>query len=345
MANFVYPTSAQLKEIEQDLLPRLEADRPVFAFCPIVDEDAYVLMWEQRDNYTGLQQIRGLNGEFPRVKKTAINRYTMEPGVYGEFEPIDEAALTMHRRVGTFADPVDISDLVMPIQDKLLQRRLDRIESSIWTMLATGTLTVPGPNGTNLYADSYTLQTFSAVVPWATHATATPAADFRAVQILGRGHSVDFGSKAQAFMNQATFNDLALNTNSQDLYGRRVSGLATPNNLADINALLQGDNLPQIVIYDRGWLTDGPAGGPFPFNLYIPNNKVIVIGVRPAGQPVADYAMTRNANNPDLGPGAYMEVVDSIQNQGKPPRQLEVYDGHNGGQRIYWPSAIVTMSV
>src|SRR5262245_32302838 len=298
-----------------------------------------MIMWEQLDRYTGLQQVRGLNGEFPVVPPTGSKRYAMRPGVYGEFEPIDEAQLTQRRVLGSFNKPIVINDLVMPVQQKLLQRRYDRIEWMIWMLLSTGTLTVPSPNGAVLHTDSYTTQTFTASVPWSTAATATPSANFRSVQILARGYSVDFGSVAKAFMNQATFNYLALNTNNADLYGRRVQGLATANNLAAINDLLQGDNLPAIVIYDRGYLDDQAN-----FRLFIPDNTVIVIGKRPAGQPVGNYVYTRNANNPDLRPGAFMYVDDSGARQSF-PRTINVFDGHNGGLKVFYPSAIVKMSV
>lgn len=340
MADFVYPTSAELQEIAQALLPRLEADRPVFKFFPIVDVDEYLLMWEQRDRYTGLQQVRGLNGEFPKVKQTGLRRYQMEPGVYGEHEPIDEAQLTMRRKPGTFGSPADISDLVVPVQEKMLVRRLDRQEWMVWTMLATGSISVPGPTGAILHQDSYTLQTFTPTVAWSSTSTATPFANFRAVQILARGYSVDFGGKAMAFMNQSTFNYLALNTNAADIYGRRVAGLATANNLRDINSLLQGDNLPEIVIYDRGYLDEDEN-----FHLFIPTGTVIVIGQRPGGQPIGDYAMTRNANNPGMAPGAFMAVQDTGEYNAQYPRQLRVYDGHSGGVRVYYPSAIAVMNV
>jgi hypothetical protein len=77
--------------------------------------------------------------------------------------------------------------------------------------------------------------------------------------------------------------------------------------------------------------------------LFIPNNKVVVVGTRPAGQRVGEYRITRNANNPDLGPGPYMKVVDNGED--KVPREIDVHDGHNGGPVLYYPGAIVVMSV
>ena len=57
-------------------------------------------------------------------------------------------------------------------------------------------------------------------------------------------------------MNQTDVNNLLNNSNSADLFGRRVNGLSTVNNLSDLNELLAGDDLPQIVVYDKGYLND-----------------------------------------------------------------------------------------
>jgi hypothetical protein len=272
------------------------------------------------------------------VKKVGVNRFEVRPGVYGEFIRIDEVELTRRRQIGTFGTPIDVSDLVLEAQNHLLVRRLDRIEQIGWDLLTTGTYSVPAPDGVTLKTDSFTLQTFTASVTWATEATATPLGDLRSVQLLHRGHSVSFGAKAQAFMNQNTFNNLISNVNPDDLYGRRTSGLSLVNNLKDLNALLAGDGLPQLVIYDEGYLDDTGT-----FQLFIPNDKVVVVGKRPAGQRVAEYRMTRNANNVDLAPGPYMRVID--EGEYKVPRVIEVHDGHNGGPVVFYGSAIVVMNV
>lgn len=335
MPEYIYPTSAEIQEVAQDKLPRLMATRPIFDIFPITESDAAVLTWEQKGNYVGLQAPRGMNGEPVRVKPIGLNRYMAMPGVYGEYETIDELELTTRRSFGTFASPIDITDLVMEKQDQLLGRRLDRIEWIGWTLLATGTFAVSGPNGTVLHTDTYTLQTYTAPVAWATVATAAPLADFRAVKLLSRGHSVSFGSQAKAFMNQTTANQLLTNTNTADVGGKRQGGFIPQMN--DIQTLLSGDGLPQLVVYDEGYLDDSGT-----FQLFIPNNKVVLVGSRPGGDPIADYCYTRNANNPDLGPGPYMRVVDDPD---RIPRLIQVHDGHNGGPRVYQPNAIVVMTV
>lgn len=335
--DFLYPTSAELREIAQDYLPNLLAQRPMFEIFPIREIDQALVMWEQEDNYTGLQQVRGLDGQPPKISKLGVKRFQMQPGVYGEYSLIDETELTIRRGYGTFATPINVSDLVLREQRRLLGRRLDRIESIVWTLLTTGTFAVAGPAGAILHSDSYTMQTYTAPVTWATSATAAPLADLRAVQLLHRGHSVSFGPTANAWMNQVTANRLFTNTNNADIYGRRTAGLGTYNSEAQLNMLFAGDGLPQIRIYDGGYLDETGTFQPF-----IPNGVVDVIGKRTDGAAIGEYQMTRNANNANLAPGAYMRVVDDEDDI---PRQIAVHDGHTGGPALFMPSAIVRMAV
>lgn len=340
MATFAYPDNALITEIAQEKQALLTMDDLLFQLMPIREVDASRVIWEQLDNYRGLQQVRGLNGAPNRVVQTGARSYYMEPGAYGEWEAIDEKMLTERRHLGTFGTAISINDLVMQKQDKLLSRRLDRIRYIIATLLTTGTFSVSNADGQVIHTDTFALQTYTAGVTWATSATATPLANFRAIQLLGRGKGVNFGAASIAIMNRATFNSLVSNTNANDLAGRRTIGLNTliSLNLTDLNAINAGEDLPQIVIYDEGYYNDAGT-----FTLFIPNNKVVVIGRRPAGQPVGEYFMTRNANNPNLEPGAYMKVLDHGEN--KVPRSIEVHDGHNGGPAIYYPGSVVVMTV
>jgi len=321
-------------------LPTYQDSDPLFDLFPLTSVDANILKWHQFDRYQGLQQVRGLNGEPPKVKRVGISEYQMVPGTYGEFVEIDEMELTTRREIGTFGTPVKLDDLVLQAQEQLQQREVDRIRLILWTLMSTGTFSVSSPiSGGVTHTDTYPIQTFSAGTPWATFATATPLANFRSVQLLSRGYSVNFGSQALAFMNRVTFNNMISNTNNNDLAGRRVSGLLSVLNLEEVNKVLMGEDLPTVVIYDRTYQDETDT-----FQLFIPNAKVVVVGVRPNNETVGDYAMTRNANNDNLGPGSYTLVEDSLNRQ-QPPRRLRIHRGHNGGVRLHYPSAVVVMSV
>jgi hypothetical protein len=335
MADFVYPSSAALKEIEQVKLPVLTQADPIFSILPVVEEDAHILMWDQEDTWTGLQQLRGLGGAPGEVQRVGTGRYLVTPGIYGERTTIDEIELTAGRAAGTFSQPININRLVMRDQDRLLERRLNRIKQIGWALVTTGTYSVSGPSGI-VHTDSYTLQTHSGS-DWSTVATATPLTDFRAVQLKSRGKGVSFGADATAYMNRVTFNRMLSNTNANDLAGKRTSGLSTVLSLADVNVIHAGEGLPQIVVHDDGYVNDGGTFVP-----WIADDVVTVIGRRTNGAPLGDYCMTRNANNPNAAPGSYTKVDDDPK---RVPRSLFVHDGHNGGPRVYFPSAIVVMSV
>ena len=336
MATFVYPTAAEINLIAQDKLPVLTLQDPIFKHFPIREVNTSIVMWEQMDNYTGLQQVRGIDGKPQRVKKTGAERFTMTPGVYGEFETLDELELTERRPLGTLPGGViDVTDLVMMAQDKLLSRRIDRIRWIAWTLVTTGVFSVPLATGGIGHTDRYTLQTFAGS-SWSTPATATPLQDFRGVKLLARGHGIRLGSGATAYMNQVTFNKLTSNTNQADLFGKRTAGLATVIGVDEINKVLLLEDMPSIVIYDEGYLND--------FGIFVPfiaDNTTVVIGTRIDGAAIGGYQMTRNANNPNFEPGAYMKVVDDPNDV---PRNIAVHDGHNGGPIISYPSAVVLMT-
>jgi hypothetical protein len=164
----------------------------------------------------------------------------------------------------------------------------------------------------------------------------------RGVQLLSRGKGVSFGAAAKAFMNRTTANNMLANTNASDLGGRLANifstGAAVVPSIGVTNAILAGEDLPQIVVMDDGYVTD--AGS---FVNYIANGKVVVVGARPGGAPIADMALTRNANNEGVAPGPYMFIKDRTGDT--VPPTIEVHSGWNGGPRLYYPSAIVNVDV
>lgn len=340
MATLIYPTNAELTQVGQVKAPKLTMDDPIFEILPVENRDTTTVMWEQEDDYTGLQQVRGKGGVPSRVKRTGAKSYSMKPGVYGEFELIDEEELMERRKLGSFGETIDVTDLVMRKQDKLLSRRIDRQRATGWTLLTTGSFSVANQDGTVMHTDSFSLQTFTATVPWATYATATPLNDFRAVQLLSRGKGVRFDGSATAYVNRVTFNDMLKNANASDIAGRRTNGLNTllALNGAELNTILLGEDLPQIKVYDEGYINDAGTWTPF-----IANAKAVVVGTRVDGSPIGNYLMTRNPSHPTYEPGAYSFVID--HGGQAVPRTIEVHDGHNGAPVIYFPSAIVIMNV
>jgi len=339
VTTYLYPANAALEIVQRDLMPRLQEGRVIFDILPIVNSNNHLLIWTQEDNIIGVQQARGMDGQPPRVKRIGRKQYIFSPGVYGEFIDIDEQELTAKASPTDAAAPIDLTNEVGERQQQLKQRELDRIEQLGWLMLATGTFSVAGPTGAIVHQDTFSLQTFTAGTSYGTFASATPLADFRTIKTLHRGKSVSFGASSKAYANQTTINNILNNANPNDLFGRRVSGLMTINNVQELNdKMFLGDDLPQLTPYDEGYLDDNGT-----FQLYIPNGKIVVIGKRPGGQNIGEYRMTRNANNPGMAPGSYTKVVDNGERE--VPRRIDVHAGHNGGPVLKYFGSIVVMNV
>lgn len=338
MPSYSYPSNSVLSRIAQDKLPVLTMDNPIFKLFPIKTVKADTIFWEQKDNYKGLQAVRGLGGQPRRVNPVGAKRYEMKPGYYGEFYVIDEELMTRARQLGSYADVVDLATHIAEGQDILLGREITRIAFTLWTLIVTGTFSVLDQRGQVSHSDTFSIQTLTAATPWATVATATPLQNFRDVKLKARGHSVRFDSTSTAYMSQQTFNYMTANTNSADLGGKRTDGLGTVIGLADSNKVLMKEDLPQIQIMDEGYFDESGT-----FQLFIPDNKVVVVGARTDGSPIGNYYMTLNANNPGYAPGMYTKTIDKTQIQ--TPPEVELQAGHNGGPALEFPSAIVALSV
>ncbi len=349
--SFAYPTTLELKEVEQNLLPTLTKDDMIFDHFPITEVDEWRLQWRQDDDFTGLQHVRGLGGEFKVVETLGMKSYDFEPGVYGDFSEIDEKELTERAKASSFSEFIPINDLVGKRQNHLLGREIDRIRKILWDLVTTGAFTVPDETGAQKHLGAFPLTTLSTStgIPWSTRGTAVPYADFAQIPLLARGQSADFGGGATAVMNRVTYNNLSLNANPADLFGRRTRYGETYNSIGAVNEYLKGQtdgsDLPEIRIYDKGYKSDGKEPGRqanvwYPF---IPNGKVVIFGKRQSNALTGEYRYCRNVNNPDQGAGSYNYVRDLTVV--RVPKKIVVERGHNGGPVIYFPGSIIIMSV
>ena len=342
MPTFTYPTNKEMRSIGPAKVARLTAERVGFQILPLRQVNAAAVQWTQKDNFFGLQQLRGLDGAPVHVKRVGEKKYLYEPGVYGEFIHLTETELTL--RAGSASDSaVDVTDLIMDLQDQLVVRELDRIEYMIWTLITTGTFSVLLPSGEIGFTATFTLSTHSGS-DWSTASTATPLKDFRDARIANPGLGANFGAGAQAYANSTTIARMLNNTNAADLGGKLVGNGKNITSLSDANDFLVANDTPRITEYDEGYYNDSNV-----FTRFIPDDKVVIIGRRPGGQSIGDYVMTRNANNPGYAPGRYEFVVDRTGNapggQRQVPPNIEIHAGHNGGPRLEYPGSILLMSV
>jgi hypothetical protein len=285
-------------------------------------------------------QFRGLNGDPPRVKRVGSKRYRVEPGYYGEFNEVPEDEMIRRAQPATWAMPINVDDLVTECQEQLVVRETNRMRWVLWTLLTTGTYTVLDKDGAIGASDSISLRTFSATVPWATAATATPLADFRTLPISARGTSTMFGAAATAYMNQQTWNYLIANQNTNDLRGERLDNNRTVQSIGDVNMVFMNNSVPKVAIYDGGYLDDTGA-----WQLFIPDNKVIVVGQRTNGAPLGRFRMTKNVMAAG-GRGVYVKTVErGMRDDDPPPPKIECHRGFHGGPVVWYPNSIFIMNV
>lgn len=350
--NFVYPEALQFFEIQQDLMPRDEASRAGLKILPNKDAPTFKIRWSQDDNNYGLMAFRGLNGRPTKVNRLGTNVFEQEPGVYGEFQEIEEQELTERAAISDITKPIPIDELIFKANNQIIQHQSERKEFSVWQLLLNGTYSVPGPgpNGVMIYTDTYPVQTYSPVIPWSATTTATPIANLQSMQQKWIGHSVDFGAKAKFYINQQEANFLLNNSNPNDFGGRRMMWGNTINNIEAANSYFASQNLPQILIYDLGFQNQAVSGVETSLSQYtqfIPTGKGVLVGVRSDGSPVGHFMNTINLANPGRGSGPYSFVKDSASGLNAPkevPGKIQVHRGFNGGPILEFPSAIVSVT-
>ena len=343
------PDLVALQEVEQEILPVLTMNDPLFDLFPIDSENASMIEWEQKDNYAGLMAVRGINGNPGRVQKVGSKTYSMEPGYYGGFTPLDEKELTKRRALGTFDEPINIDDLITEALEHLMTQQINRQRKIIADLITTGTFSVTNElTGSIDHTDSFTLPASTASIPWTTVATATPLLNIRAAIATRIGYSYDFGKEAIMLMNQNTYNNFINNANSADLAGKRASYGQTYQSVGNLNDLLAADNLPQILVYNESYLAT-PSSTP---TLLIPDGKVVICGKRKTGRSLGNFTVTRNANHPDMAAAPYLWIVDPFQgasgnilpSSGSIPRTIEVHRGFNGGVKLPFPGGIYVLT-
>lgn len=349
---YLYKPAKVMLEIEADLLTRGREGRVGLDIFPEQNRNAHFVEWNQADNYYGLQQMRGLDGNAPHVKQPGRKTFVYEPGVWGEHELITETELTVRAGSSIVSDtnPIDLSDLVMERDTQLIGREFDRKEWLAWNALRGSiTVKVGGDNAVTpatTYTDTYAVQAYSPTIPWSTLSTAVPIANMQTVQQMQVGHSIDFGAAATLFVNGYTAFQILNNANTADFGGRRNQFGATINNIQGVASYWQGQNLPNIMVYDGGYMPYIGNNTTAQFQKYILNGEGFLIGKRPGNARVGEMQLTRNANNPGARPGGYRKFIDYANNNNPkegPPR-IYIERGWNGGPAIYYPSAVVHLT-
>lgn len=342
---YTYPISRELMEIAPAKIARLSENRLGLKIMPVRGVEAAMIEWTQRDNYYGLQKIRGYGGSPTRVSPIGSRRYRYEPAVYGEFVEHDEQELATRAGSAVGDVVIDITGMITEDQDQLLGRELDRIEQIIWALLGTGTFAIAQARGdgttTVVFTDTFEIQTITATVPFSDYDNSFPLRTMRQMATLGRGKGLIFGRKAMCYVNQTELTNILNNSNPKDLGGKLLA-VGEIRSLDDINKVLLAQDLPMLEAYDEGYDDDDNA-----FQLFIPDGKMIVIGAHNSGGKIGEYIKTRN---PYAGNTAksYSLTKNYMTGENAPVeigKGLEVHQGHNGGPCLYYPGAVVVFNI
>jgi len=105
--------------------------------------------------------------------------------------------------------------------------------------------------------DGRSASCFYASPSWSDSAKTTPLKDIVNAMERYPRHSdnASFDVQAAIYMNKRTFIRLRDNTNAADIYGQRPIGGPPLEGVSAINDILRGMNLPQVAIFDEGYLS------------------------------------------------------------------------------------------
>lgn len=346
-----FPTNAELNEVVQAF--EVDPSQHIGAsILPQAETMYQEVQWDERDADRGLTapHVMGADPKVDIRQGSTKRRYTPIP--FKETDLLKEDELLRARQLGTMAGTLDLSQEIARIARDRFNKTMARIEKLRWDTL-NGSISI-NENGV-VVGESFPVQSYSSGDPWSDHAAATPLADFDAMKLMFRGTGAS-AAGAKAYMNQATANNLLENQNAADIKGfQNQNYVQLPYSVEELNKIMGARGLPEIVVYDEGYINESGT-----FTLFLPNNKVVVVGKRPAGQNVGDFMSTPSLHNNRGGQpapgyfsvievnGAPSETVGNVSmgqlGMGKNPK-VEITGGIYGGTRLIYPRSVIAMSV
>lgn len=346
--NFVQETGALLPDYIWDEIVD-KANDPLLSCMPFKYTDASFVKWDQYNDPYGLIPLRGVDGAPNLVRMPGMKTYEAAPGFYGLVTQLRESELLFERQPNTVADPLDISDRLGKLVLDASTMVVSRFRQTAADLLITGEFTNTNASGeiTHHYeVDNY--QTFSPANDgntgpgWAADpANADPIGDLIYWQNrLSRGTSADFGKASQILCNRNVVNDIwkcdSVRNAFKSKFGASILRGEIPALDGDqsLNALIMGMGLPPLVVYNKGYFEtiDGAASGDADnFTYAIADKSLIWIGVRPKGQLVGNWVLTRNAGL--VEPSVNYDSV-SIENEQKAEIAQGIYVNSHFNNRM-----------
>lgn len=282
-----FPTNVSLDRVIQEYMVQKDELIGIKEVMPFEDQETQIVEWDVLDNLKGLTAAHTLGADPVMGQRRGSRTRRYDPLFWKQQELIREDEILRRRQLGTLGNVVNIDSLVTRAAVDGIDLDYLRAEFLVWLSLANNGFTVNN-NGV-VVTETFAFQQFTAAVPWATFATATPATNFNSLKPLARGTGGTLKG-AKAYMNSTTCSNLLQNANPNDLFGLRGPSFATQTySLEEVNKLLKSRNLPELVEYDEGYYD---ANGNF--QTFIPDNVVVLKLRRPSGkgQEAGNIALT-----------------------------------------------------
>jgi hypothetical protein len=351
MLTLTFPTNAELDLVVQDYVAQTEN----FIGATILPETNSMhqkVRWDERDHDRGMTNahVMGTDPKVDRRMGSVTREY--EPIPFKETDLFKEDEILRSRELGTLNQTLDLSREIARTAKNRLDKTRIRMEWLRWQTLL-GSISI-NENGVKVN-ETFPVQPHDAAVAFSTVATAAPLKEFNAVKLKFRktGASAQGG---KAYLNQTTANSILENQNANDLKGfQNANFTQLPYSIEEANKILSVRGLPELVVYDEGYIDENDD-----LQLFIPDGKIIVVGKRPAGQTVGDWVSTPSLHrNVDGQPapgyfsivevnGQSSEIVGAVSmsqlGQGKNPK-VEITGGIYGGTRLIYPKSVVVMDV
>ncbi len=337
---YTFPDNASITQIERQRTINLDQSQFLGSrYMPLTEENADTVLWEIRDDVQGLTFVRGADEPYPLTQDSGAKRFLVTPGRYGEMRVLPEDKVERYRRLGTWGEPINLSEELGRVMSEIAYKEVMTIEYVRWQLMALGSVSIANKDGIPIKIASYNVNSFVPAIAWTNTSTATPLNDLRLLRDSATGNGHDFGFKSEAVATSQTWSKVFGNTNPGDIYGKRGAALSNVLGIKSFNASIAPDeDVAQLVNYN-GTYKDNTGSA----QKFIPDGYVVVVGYHLAGlgNIAGNYVMTRNGSNPNGDPGVYAEIGLKAE----PPRTPWVARGHNGAPKINYTKQIVVMKV
>ena len=111
MAVPLYANNAELSEILQTLIPEKTFLDPLLTkILPVRSVEEQEVLVDQRAGFYGATQGRDYGTGFGTVPRETTQRFAVPIGLYGVDKPMDEKFVMQSRKIGTFADVLDLRE-------------------------------------------------------------------------------------------------------------------------------------------------------------------------------------------------------------------------------------------